>query len=96
MKKFVMVDTKTLKNERFAKDPELKREYERQKPLFDAQRAIIDARLEQGLSQRALAHKIGISPSDLSKIERGEQNTTIQTLYKIADVLNKDVKISFV
>jgi len=69
---------------------------EKQKPLYEVQRAIIQARIDQNLTQKELAKRCGIHPSDLSKIERGEQNTSVVTLNKIAKGLNREFKISFV
>ncbi len=45
------------------------------------------ARTEQGLTQRELALKAGISVSYLSLIERGKRNPNISTLIKIANAL---------
>ena len=92
---FKSVKTKDLINE-LSKDKEFKKEYEEQKPVFEVQRAIYQARMQKGLSQKELAKRIGISPGDLSKIERGKENTTIKTLYKVADALGKDLHINFV
>lgn len=46
------------------------------------------ARMEQGLTQEELAERAGIRANYYAKIERGEINTTIDTLQKIASALN--------
>ena len=78
------------------KDEGFKKEYEQSRALFEVQKAILDARTKQGLSQKSLAEKIGVSPGDLSKIERGKENTTVKTLYKVAEALDKKLEIHFV
>lgn len=50
-------------------------------------------RLDLNLSQEDLALKIGIDQSDLSKIEKGNANTSIKMIYRIASGLNKKVLI---
>ena len=49
-------------------------------------------RLEMNLTQDELAAKVGIDQSDLSKIEKGNANPSIKTIYKI--VCGLDSKIS--
>lgn len=92
---FKRVKTKDLINE-LSKNEEFRKEYKKQKLLFDVQRAIYDARIQVGMTQKELAKKVGISAGDLSKIERGKENTTVKTLYKVAEALDKELKIRFV
>ena len=49
---------------------------------------IKDARLDQGLTQEALATMIGIHPSHLSEIENGKKAMRITTFVNIAKVLH--------
>ena len=48
-------------------------------------------RLKQGISQAQLAYEIKTSTKQLQRIEGGEINTGILTLYKIAEAL--DIKV---
>lgn len=48
-------------------------------------------RLQQELSQEALALSAGIHPAYLGRLERGEKCPTIDTLYKICDALKISV-----
>ena len=48
-------------------------------------------RSKKGISQQALADKIGIDRSTISRIENNEIETTIDNAIKIADVLNVTV-----
>lgn len=44
-------------------------------------------RLQKGMSQGDLAKKLGVHSTYISKIERGEQNISIQGLDKLAKTL---------
>ena len=52
-------------------------------------------RLKTGLTQGQLAFECGIELSQISRIERGVINTSITTVYKIAEVLEISVKELF-
>lgn len=58
--------------------------------------ALVLARSKSGLSQSELAIKTGIDQSDISKIERGISNPSIQTLKRLAEALDKKLEIAFV
>ena len=45
-------------------------------------------RLERGLSQEDVAHRVGIDLSYFGQIERGKRNPTIAVLGRIADALD--------
>lgn len=53
---------------------------------------LVEARLEQGISQAQLARMIGTQPSNLCRLESGAQNPTLDMLLKIAGALGKDIK----
>ena len=52
---------------------------------------IKELRKEQGLDAKDLAQKIGIDAGNLSRIEQGRFSVGIDTLNKIASVLNMSV-----
>ena len=47
----------------------------------------------RGLTRSALAEKIGTSPAYITKILRGDTNFTLDSMVKIANVLNCDLTI---
>ena len=55
---------------------------------------LVAARLEQGISQAELARRIGTQRSNLSRLESGMQNPTLDMLLKIASALGKDINLS--
>ena len=78
------------------KDPEFKTEYNNLQPEFDVIRAIIDARTNQNLTQKQLSEKTGINQADISKLENGTRNPTINLLKRLADGMYMILKIEFI
>ncbi len=52
---------------------------------------IAEVRKEKGISQRALAKRMAVTPSTVSRWERKDANLTLETLRKIAHSLRCDV-----
>lgn len=63
------------------------------KPHFDLANAVLRARINKGLSQEQLAEKIGTKQANISKIEAGLANPTLNVIQKLSRVL--DINISF-
>ena len=77
-------------------DQEFKREYDNLQPEFDVIRAIVDARTSQKLTQKELAEKTGINQADISKLENGTRNPSINLLKRLAEGMGMSLKIEFV
>lgn len=77
------------------KDPEVKREFDALEPEFQLIREMIKARREAGLTQKELAERTGLQQSNISRIENGNGNPSLETLNKIAQGLGKKLVISF-
>lgn len=77
-------------------DPEFKKEYDNLQPEFDIIRAIVDARTSQNLTQKQLAEKTGIPQTDISKLENGTRNPSINLLKRLAEGMDMMLKIEFV
>lgn len=90
-----MSDLSAFLNEQM-NDPEFVQEYNAVQPEMDAIRSMIEARKSQNLTQKQLAELVGIDQSDISKLENGLRNPTIQLLKRIADSMNMTLKIEFV
>ena len=78
------------------KDDEFRREYEAIQPELDVIRAIVDARTSQNLTQKELAERTGINQADISKLENGTRNPTVNLLKRLADGMGMDLRIEFV
>ena len=75
--------------------PEVRAEYDKLKILYDIKREIIKLRLDQGLSQKELADKVGIKQSAISRLESGEYNPSVEFLSKVANALGKELEVKF-
>ena len=77
------------------KDPDFKNEFENLQPELDVIRAIVDARTSQNLTQRQLSERTGINQADISKLENGTRNPTLNMLKRLAKGMNMELKIEF-
>lgn len=55
---------------------------------MQAQPPLRAVRVARGLSLRAVAQRSGIDPGHLSKVERGEKQLSLDSLYRLANVLD--------
>ena len=78
------------------KDPEFVKEYEASQPEMDVIRAIVNARTSQNLTQSELAKRTGINQADISKMENGTRNPSINLLKRLAEGMGMNLKIEFV
>lgn len=76
-----------LKNEEFAS------EYGKLRPRYEAIEQIIRARKEQNMTQEELARRIGTQKSNISRLESGNYNPSLDMLIKIAEALGRELKI---
>lgn len=77
------------------KDPEFKKEWDRLEPAYQAQRALIKARIETKMSQRQLAKKAKTTQAVISRIENMTVSPSINLLQRIAEAFGKKLEISF-
>ena len=89
---------KTLKDyrEEQMKNPEFAKEYVEIQPEMDVIRAIVNARVSQNLTQKELAERTGIDQADISKLENGTRNPSINLLKRLAEGMDMVLKIEFV
>ena len=90
MRTFDDMLAKQLQNEDFRK------EYEAVQPEMDVIRAIVEARTSQNLTQKELAERTGINQADISKLENGTRNPSVNLLKRLADGMGMMLKIEFV
>lgn len=76
------------------KDPETKQEFDNETTKLESAIAVSTIRKESGLSQRKLAAISRVPQSTIARIERGD-NTSIDTLTKIANALGKKLTVKF-
>ena len=77
-------------------NPEFKEEYDALEPEFVVMQALIDARKDNGMTQKELSAATGISQADISRLEHGNGNPSLKTLQRIAKALQMSLRIEFV
>ncbi|NTW54013.1 MAG: helix-turn-helix transcriptional regulator [Chlorobaculum sp.] len=75
-------------------DEEFRREYEALEPKYALIRELLEARKKSGMTQEAVASKIGTTKSAISRLEGGSQHSpSIATLRKYAEAVGCDLVI---
>lgn len=76
------------------KDEEFEIEYEKLKPRYEAIEQIIRARKEQNITQAELAKRVGTQKSNISRLESGNYNPSLDFLAKIAESLGEKISVT--
>lgn len=80
---------------RLLKNPNVANEIKQIEPEYEIIQQIIQSRTEQDISQKELAERAGTKQSNISRLESGEYNPSLQFLKKVAKGLGKELHISF-
>lgn len=72
---------------------EVKAEYDALQPEYDIIQAMIDARVQQNMTQKDLSAKTGITQADISRIENGTRNPSLSMVKKLAHGLGMQLKL---
>lgn len=92
---YVMSSYSQLKQE-LLKNPEVKAEYEALEPEFNIIQAMIDARREQEMTQEELSRRTGITQADISRIENGTRNPSLEMVKRLAKGLGMRLKLELI
>lgn len=76
-------------------DPNVKAEYDALEPEYDLIQAMIDARISQNITQKELSERTGITQADISRIENGTRNPSLEMVKRIASGLGMQLKLEF-
>lgn len=76
-------------------DPVFKDAYDALEPEYTVIQALIDARKAKNMTQQQLAAQTGINQADISKLERGLSNPTLNLLKRLAEGLDMYIKLEF-
>jgi DNA-binding XRE family transcriptional regulator len=79
---------------RALRNPEVRAAYDALEPEFAIIEKVIKARIQQGLTQAALAKKAGMHQSAIARFESGTSNPTWSSFLRIAEALSLKVQIS--
>ncbi len=75
------------------KDERFRAEYEKLRPRYEAIEQIIKARKEQNITQAELAKRVGTQKSNISRLESGNYNPSLDFLTKVAKSLGKSLSV---
>ena len=75
------------------KKPGIRREYEALKPKYDMIRSLIERRNQLQMSQTKLAKIVGTKQPAISRLEKGDYNTTLSTFFRVANALDLDISL---
>ena len=78
------------------KDELLKAEYDALEPEYDIIQALIDARKSKNMTQKQLSEQTGITQADISRIENGTRNPSLEMMKRLAKGLGMVLKLEFV
>lgn len=88
--KFEKIKEKLLEEEEFGS------EYERLKPRYDIISQIIEARAEKNITQDELAKMMGTQKANISRLESGAYNPSLDFLIRAAKCLGKEIKVTLI
>ncbi|MBI5245531.1 MAG: helix-turn-helix transcriptional regulator [Elusimicrobia bacterium] len=77
------------------RDSEIRGHYHEARAEWMAAQAVMKARIAAKLTQAELARMIHSSQQAISRIEAGEQNTTVAILQKIGRALGMELRIDY-
>ena len=78
------------------KNEEVKNELKRNEAEYKIIEEIIMARKEKNLTQKGLAELIGTRQSNISRLESGNYNPSLDLLIKIAQAMDKKLEVRIV
>jgi ribosome-binding protein aMBF1 (putative translation factor) len=86
------MDWKTHRAE-LLKDPEVQKALKKHELEFQIAKAIIEARINKGLSQKDLAEKLHTKQSVISRVENAKTTPSLSFLKRLAEVLNLSLQV---
>ena len=78
------------------KDPEFKMAYDALEVEFQIIHVVLRKRIEQDMSQKELAEKIGSDQATISRLESGNLNPSIKFLKRVAKAVGGQLKVTIV
>lgn len=75
------------------RNEDIQRAYEELEPKYAIIQAIITRRNQLSLSQYQVARLSGMAQPAIARLERGDKNITVGTLFKVANALQLDIEL---
>lgn len=82
--------------EKALESKEVKEEYDSLELEYDIIQALIDARKKENLTQKELSERTGITQADISRIENGTRNPSLNMLKRLAKGLGLELRLTFI
>jgi transcriptional regulator with XRE-family HTH domain len=82
-------------HKKWMKEPKYRKAYEALEEEFVLASAVVDARNRAGLTQEALAQKMGTTQPVVARLESGRTHPSMRTLERLADATGSRLLISF-
>jgi ribosome-binding protein aMBF1 (putative translation factor) len=96
MKGAIVMSSYELFKKEQMKDSALKAEYDALEPEFNIIQAMIDARKKQNMTQKELSERTGITQADISRIENGTRNPSLDMVKRLAKGLGMQLKLELI
>ena len=77
-------------------NPEIYEAYKALQPEYDIIQAMIDVRKSQNMTQKDLSAATGITQADISRIENGTRNPSLEMVKRLAAGMGMRLKLEFV
>jgi DNA-binding XRE family transcriptional regulator len=81
---------------KYMQDQAFQEEYDLLEETYNIAEKVIQARIAAGLTQAELAKAIGTKQANISRLESGTYNPSIELLNKVAQATGKRLEVSFV
>lgn len=77
-------------------DPEVLKALKENELEYQVMRQFIKARIDKNLTQKQLADLVGTQQSNISRLESGSYNPSLEFLDKVAKALDKKIEVNLV
>lgn len=78
---------------RCRQDPEYREVENRLKPFMDLADEVLRLRMERGWTQEELAERVGTAQANVSRLENGLANPTLEFLQKLSDAFETELRV---
>ena len=78
------------------KNPKVRQAFEEESRILDLGIDLAKNRASQGLTQEAVAKRIGTSAPQISRTEKAPENANVKTLMRYADAIGMELKVKLV
>lgn len=78
------------------RDPEFRKVYDELEPEFVLRRAVLDARIKKGMTQKDIAQNAGTTQSAIARFEAGGSNPTLAFMQKLSKAVGARLEVRLV